>query len=82
MLVYDKNEIRGKLEIDDIFNLLQEGGGDPEYTSFGILSATICHNAPGEGSKKLYYYDNTKLFKCFTSCNETFDIFQLASDPE
>jgi hypothetical protein len=78
MLVYDKNEIRGKLEIDDIFNLLQEWGGDPEYTSFGILSATICHNAPGEGSKKLYYYSNSTLFHCYTGCEDpSFDIFEL-----
>ena len=48
MLSYDKAEVREALEIDDIFNLLQEWGGDPEYTSYGIISATICHNAPGE----------------------------------
>ena len=77
MLVYDKNEIRNKLDIDDIFNLLQEWGGEPEYTEFGILSATICHNAPGEGSKKLYYYANSTLFKCYTDCDSTFDIFEL-----
>lgn len=77
MLVYDKNEIRNKLDIDDIFNLLQEWGGEPEYTEFGILSATICHNVPGEGSKKLYYYANSTLFKCYTDCDSTFDIFEL-----
>ena len=58
MLVFDKQEIREKLNIDDIYNLLQEWGGDPEMTNFGILSATICHNKPGDGSKKLYYYEN------------------------
>lgn len=78
MLVFDKSEIKNLLNIEDIFNLLYEWGGDPEYTSFGILSATICHNAPGEGSKKLYYYSNSTLFHCYTGCSDpSFDIFEL-----
>ena len=77
MLVFDKTEIRNSLSTDNIFELLQEWGGDPEYTSFGILSSTICHNKPGEGSRKLYYYTNSQLFKCYTGCNEFFDIFQM-----
>ncbi len=77
MLVFDKAEIKNSLSTDNIFELLQEWGGDPEYTSFGILSSTICHNKPGEGSRKLYYYTNSQLFKCYTGCNEFFDIFQL-----
>ena len=77
MLIFDKDEVKSNLGLDDIFNLLQEWGGDPQYTSFGILSSTICHNEPGEGSRKLYYYENTGLFKCFTGCDEYFDPFQL-----
>lgn len=41
-----------------------------------IISRTICHNPPHDGSKKLYYFFNTRLFICFTSCG-TFDIFDL-----
>ena len=78
MINYDKSQIKEQLSLDNIFDLLTEWGGDPEYTSFGILSTTICHNAPGEGSRKLYYYENSGLFKCYTGCDETFDIFQLA----
>ena len=78
MISYDKSEIRDSLTIENIFELLQEWGGDPEYTSFGILSSTICHNMPGEGSKKLYYYENSDLFKCYTGCDSSFDIFELA----
>lgn len=74
---YDKLEIRQCLTIENIFDLLIEWGGEPEYTDFGIISATICHNVPGEGSRKLYYYSNSTLFKCFTECDESFDIFQL-----
>ena len=78
MLVFDKDEIRNSITLDDIFNFLQEWGGEPEYTSFGILSSTICHNLPGEGSKKLYYYENSGLFKCYTGCADSiFDIFEL-----
>lgn len=77
MVSFDKGEIRSSLTIDNIFELLQEWGGDPEYTDFGIISATICHNHPGDGSRKLYYYSNTDLFRCFTGCNDAFDVFEL-----
>ena len=76
MIIYDKKEIRDALTIDDIYNLLLDWGGDPEYAPFGILCSTICHNSPGEGSKKLYYYDNTGLFRCYTGCDSFFDIFE------
>ena len=77
MINYDKSEIREQLNIENIFELLQEWGGDPEYTSFGIISATICHNEPGEGSHKLYYYLNSGLFQCYTGCQGYFDVFEL-----
>lgn len=78
MINYDKAEIKEQLQLEDIFQLLIEFGGDPEYTGFGIVSATICHNEPGEGSRKLYYYNNSTLFVCYTGCEEHhFDIFEL-----
>lgn len=76
MLIFDKNDIKQALSIEQIFDLLQNWGAEPEYTNFGILSSTICHNKPGEGSKKLYYYANSELFQCYSNCN-SFDIFQL-----
>ena len=76
-MIYDKKEIREQLTIENIFELLQDFGGEPEYTSFGLISATICHNNPGEGSHKLYYYKNTGLFRCYTSCGDAFDPFEL-----
>lgn len=34
-----------------------------------ILMPTICHNPnPDEASNKLYYYKNTHIFQCYTSC--------------
>lgn len=77
MISYDKAEIKEMLELDQIFDIIHEFGGDPEYTNFGIISTTICHNRPGEGSKKLYFYENSGLFRCYTGCDSTFDIFEL-----
>ena len=62
MTVFDKNEIKEALNLENIFEVLQEFGGEPEYSSFGILSSTICHNLHGEGSRKLYFYSNSMLF--------------------
>lgn len=79
MLNYDKAYIKEQLSLEDIYQLLEEFGGEPEYTSFGILSATICHNPPMQGSKKLYYYSNSSLFQCYSNCG-SFDVFQLVVD--
>lgn len=74
---YDKKAIREELSIDDYFQLVTEWGGNPEFTPFGFISDTICHNPPGEGSRKLYFYANSDLFKCYTDCDCAFDIFEL-----
>lgn len=39
-----------------------------------IIARTICHSGD---SHKLYYYENTKLFKCYSDSCGTFDIFEL-----
>ena len=79
MLVFDKAKIREALTDENVFDLLQEWGGDPSRDTFGFVSATICHNPPGEGSRKLYYYENTGLFRCYTGCDSYFDIFELTT---
>lgn len=56
--------------------MLVEFGAEPQYCNFGIISQTICHNKPSEGSRKLYYYENTGLFHCYTECG-SFDPFEL-----
>lgn len=79
MIAYDKAEVKAALSLQDVADLLVEWGGEPEFTSFGLVSSTICHNLPGEGSRKLYYYTNTQLFHCYTGCADpSFDIFELA----
>ena len=78
MICYDKSEIKKQITLEHVFEVLQTWGGDPQYTNFGIISSTICHNAPGEGSRKLYYYTNSNLFHCYTGCaSPSFDIFEL-----
>ena len=79
MARFDKDKIKDNLTTEMVFSMVQEFGGEPLITDFGFVSKTICHNAPHEGSRKLYYYENTRLFRCYTGgCEEpVFDIFQL-----
>lgn len=76
---YNKSYIKEQLSDGDIFSLLQEFGGNPIESGTAIVSDTICHNPPGEGSAKLYYYCASKIFHCYTGCddNPSFDIFEL-----
>lgn len=76
-LQYDKDEIKRSLSINQVFELVEEMGGQPRLSQGGdyFISRTICH---GGDSRKLYYYANSQLFHCFTHCSpETFDIFEL-----
>lgn len=76
---YNKDKIKSQLEVENIYDLLDYMGGEPEYTSFGLTARTICHNPIGAGSRKLYYYTNSHLFHCFSGCQEpSFDIFELS----
>lgn len=76
MTSFDKNTIKEQLSIENIFDIINDFGGDPQYTDFGIVASTICHNQPGEGSRKLYYYINSGLFQCYTNCG-SYDVFDL-----
>ena len=71
---YNKDEVKNKIEIEDVYNLLDYFDAEPQMFSTYIISKTICH---GGHSHKLYYYENTQLFKCFTGGCGTFDIFEL-----
>ena len=77
---FDKDEIKNSLTIEQVEQFLADHGGDPVRRIGCLVSRTICHNPPiSDASHKLYYYENTKLFKCYTECAETngFDIFDL-----
>ena len=66
--------IKNSLTIEQIKDLLYALGGDPQLKEDYIISRTICH---GGHQHKLFYYDNTKLFRCYTECSDTFDIYDL-----
>lgn len=82
---YDKNSVKDALTIDDIFDILEELGAEPEYQKDNtIICKTICHNHGDDlinASRKLYYYSNggedgNGVFQCYTNCG-SFDIFEL-----
>lgn len=68
-------KIKNNLTIEEVKDLLFSFGGDPVIKGETIISRTICH---GGHSHKLYYYNNTHLFKCYTDCGDNgFDIYEL-----
>lgn len=76
-MAFDKDRIKNDLTLEQVAEIIEELGGNPSIHGDVIMADTICHNLPGEGSHKLYYYDNTKLLRCYTECHEYFDIYQL-----
>lgn len=72
-----KDEVKENLTLENIFDFLQDFGGEPQYTKDGIVAQTIDHNPAHTGSRKLYYYDNSKLFVSYSGGDGGFDIFEL-----
>lgn len=70
----DINEIKNNLSLNEVENLLSYFGAEPHRQNNIIISRTICHCG---NSHKLFYYDNTKLFRCYTECSDVFDIGEL-----
>lgn len=74
----DKDKLKQSLTLEQVWDLVNDLGGNPHDIQDGyFVSQTICHNAVGQGSYKLYYYANSQLFRCYTACSETFDIYDL-----
>lgn len=74
----DKEKIKQELDEQDIKLLLKDlGSNEPKKDKNGdLIFQTICHNSTG-GSYKLYYYKDSKMFRCYTECSDTFDIYEL-----
>ena len=74
----DVNEVVKNLTTDDIKEIMTSIGGENYIEHKNeIIFPTICHNHYAEdGSHKLYYYKNSKLFVCYTCCG-TFNIAKL-----
>lgn len=73
-MAFNKDEVKDNLDDDNVFELLEFLGAEPRDTGGAIICRTICH---GGDSHKLYYYKEQRLFKCYTNCDEAFDIFEL-----
>lgn len=71
---YSKDDVKELIELEDVCTLLEYLEAEPQLYSNYIIAKTICHNGD---SHKLYYYDETQLFKCYTHCEDAFDIFEL-----
>lgn len=76
-----RQEIIDSITLEDVKNFL-EGLGvtqiqvneDKGY----LICPTICHNPVHIAeSMKLYWYQNNKIFRCYTECNEAMSIFKL-----
>jgi hypothetical protein len=72
----DKEKIRESLTEEDITKILLDlGAGDPQRDREGnMVYRTICH---GGNKHKLYYYDDSKMFHCYSGCQTSFDIYAL-----
>ena len=78
-MTYDKDIVKENIDEDDVFDILVTLGGEPKDRGDYFVCKTICH---GGDSRKLYYYKGTQLFKCYTHCDEAFDIFSLIQKVE
>lgn len=76
-----KRDIIESLTLEDVQHFLESLGvtqiqvnTDKGY----LICPTICHNPVNEAeSMKLYWYQNNKIFRCYTECNEAMSIFKL-----
>ena len=74
-------DIINSITLNDVRTFLESLGVDQVavYEDKGYLVCpTICHNPIEEAeSMKLYWYQNNKIFRCYTECNEAMSIFTL-----
>lgn len=76
-----KNDIIESLTLNDVKQFLESLGVERievnEEKQY-LICPTICHHPLCEAeSMKLYWYQNNKIFRCYTECNEAMSIFEL-----
>lgn len=76
---FDAKDIVKYLSLNNVLNFLESlGVDDIDVQEDYLVCPTICHNPLDEAeSMKLYYYDKTKNFHCYTQCSENFNIIEL-----
>lgn len=72
------DQLLAALTDQDVIEIVESlGGTDYIERENEIIFKTICHHADEkDGSYKLYYYRNSKLFVCYTHCG-TFNLIEL-----
>lgn len=81
LLYATTSDIINSITLEDVQYFLETLGvkditvnNDHQY----LMCPTICHNPLHEhASKKLYWYQDNKIFRCYTECNEAMSIFDL-----
>ena len=81
LAIASKKDIIDSITLQDVKNFLESLGvtqimvnEEKQY----LVCPTICHNPINEAeSMKLYWYQNNKIFRCYTECNEAMSIFRL-----
>lgn len=76
-----KRDIFESITLFDVKNFLESLGVEQiivnEEKGY-LICPTICHNPLQDAeSMKLYWYQDHKIFRCYTECNETMSIFKL-----
>jgi len=72
-------DMREEITPEKVKIILEHFGVEMHYeNSQYMVFPTVCHNLDHEhASKKLFFYKNTSLFKCYTECDTFFDVFEL-----
>lgn len=67
----DKEQLMNLLTVEDITRLVVELGSLPPLNDNNghLIFNTICHNGAGHGSRKLWFYPETKSFYCWSECH-------------
>lgn len=71
-------QLKRDFTVEEIVKVvLSLGSEDYRNTPNGdVIFQTVCHNLTG-GSYKLYYYPESGQFHCYTSCGDSFDVYEL-----
>lgn len=72
-------ELSELLTINNIVRFFNSFGvTDLDVTNDTVVAPTICHNPLGtEAKKKLYWYQNSHKFHCYTECGDNMTIYDL-----
>ena len=74
----DYKSIIEQLDTQKVIDMMETLGADDYVEKPGyVIFPTICHNEDSEeASMKLYYYENSHIFQCYTECG-SMSIFQF-----